>query len=279
MFGDINLAPVITVLAAVLVFLVVRNWARLGRKKCDPAVEVVIINACASLLAHDRGATVMGAREFLLAAMANPSVAASLERAGLTRAAVREQLAAEETDEHEAGDAEGEREVQAIAWDPELRESFTHAAEQALKRRETEFALTDVLTAIRDKVRGEVGLLLRNAGVDFDDTLVATALEDDDEATQAFVYIYNDDVSPQPKVTKVLHDVFELADQDAVYTMLTVHYRGRAALGPYAKELADQLIERAAELARELSMEELVVSGEAPDTSEWRMNPAHGLLP
>ena len=79
-------------------------------------------------------------------------------------------------------------------------------------------------------------------------------------------------------VVQLLTSTFEQSPIQARYTMLTIHFRGFAAIGPLDPDRAADLLDRANARARELGMAGLCIRSEAPETAGWRST-EKGLMP
>jgi ATP-dependent Clp protease adapter protein ClpS len=248
----------------------------------DATADVQIVVTLAARLAHDRGADRIGIADFVMASLEDPRIGASLARAGLEPERARASLAVMAASEAAPRPLPHDDEVppvahdnpplQTMSWTPELAEAFALAR----TRPGPELALAHVLEAIRDRLDGEVSRMLRASAVSFDDTLVATIVG---EPEGGHVYLWNDAISTMDAVAQLLCTVFAQREHQALYTMLCVHHRGWAALGPYPPARAAELVAEATARAREQGMPHLRVELSAPDTSDWRMREAGGFLP
>jgi len=64
------------------------------------------------------------------------------------------------------------------------------------------------------------------------------------------VLLHNDDFTPMEFVVVVLEKIFNKGAEDAVEVMLTIHKSGKAAVGLYSKEIAEQKVFDTEEFAR-----------------------------
>ena len=253
--------------AALWILWRVRGWLE-QRVLAGGDDEVQIVLSVAALVA---GAHPLRAAAVARAALCNPPIAAAFERAGVRLGAVKARLG--ELAEARASEPDGAR----PAIEPALQRAVNTASAAARARGDAEFALSDLMVAMRDG-EGPVADYLAQLGVAFDETSIATTFSGADEVEEAFVYVWNDDASPMDKVVAVLGEVFGEDELGANYLMMSVHLRGFAALGPFRKVEAERLIDEANARAEDLAIP-LQVRSDPPDTRGWKQTVRHGLLP
>ena len=258
-------------IAAALVFLMWVAW-RVLRSRVHPAIvggddEVHIVLSVAALR---QARSPLGAAAVARAALCNAEVAAAFERRGMVL-----DLVATRLDELLGDSPSAEASSKEIALQDDLQTAVNAASLAAVARGDAEFSLADLMAAIAEG-EGSVADFLRQLGVAFEDTWVATTSGKGED--EAFVYVWNDDASPMEKVVDVLRDVFGEDELRSSYLMMSVHLRGFVALGPYGERRADTLVEEANACAQELEIP-LQVRREPPDTQHWKQTTHHGLLP
>jgi ATP-dependent Clp protease adapter protein ClpS len=263
----------VTTLLGLLVFVGLW-WAR-GRKVSAPDTEVQIVLALASRIATEKGWAFVDDALFVAASLSNTAVARGFERAGVNLDGLRRSIEGSSTPTADPVSTNA-----ALQAAPDLTISLATARRAASKRGDSVFTLADVLEAVRTQGDGEASALLRTHPLGFDDAVLASVvpIHPNPEASGHFVYIWNDPVSPMERVVRLLGSVFDQFGHAAVYTMLTVHYRGYVAMGPFEPAVVDELLARAAKTSEALETAQLKITRTPPDTLRWRMT-ERGLLP
>ena len=64
------------------------------------------------------------------------------------------------------------------------------------------------------------------------------------------VVLLNDDYTPMEFVIQVLREIFNKSNEDAYHVTMAVHKNGRAIVGTYTKEIADQKVLETMTVAR-----------------------------
>jgi ATP-dependent Clp protease adapter protein ClpS len=263
-----------------LLVLLVAAWRYRSRRasafKHDQEVEVVIVAATSMMVGRTARITTA---HLARAALCNPDVAAAFARcrASLEHCARHLDAQIAELGVSPAvvqAVAQGRASPPVIVADA-LADAYRRAAVLAQARGDSEFAIGDLMNALAAG-DDEVGLYLKQLAVDFDDTLLASSLHGDTDEV-AFVYLWNDPLTPMDAVVDVVRTVFGADDVRATYIMFSVHRRGVAAIGPLGKDEASRLLARARSYVAELGVA-LTLSDAPPDTTDWRQT-ERGLLP
>lgn len=279
-----------------------RQRQRQAQTALELDVEVRVLVGLATYLAHERSAAEIRPAHLLLAAVQNRGMADALAQAGIAPAEARQSL--HDLDGSvgfaDSGAAAGDPPLDdddPIPWDlpasaprsewdelaelglsPELLEALKQAAQRAFRRHSPTLALEDLVWAMAQGP-SELAHWLRR--IDLASGEMEAVGGSQGPAARAHdngVCLVNDGVSSMDDVTRLLEDILDMPPDEAKYTMLTVHHRGYARLGPYPPEQAEQLRQRIARHAAERGMSELQITAHAPDTTRWQRTTG-GLLP
>ena len=74
------------------------------------------------------------------------------------------------------------------------------------------------------------------------------------------VVFHNDDYTTMEFVVWVLRKVFHLPEPEATHVMLTVHHKGKSAVGSYTKDIAESKVAQTLALAEQHGMPLMVTS-------------------
>lgn len=126
-------------------------------------------------------------------------------------------------------------------WDPALLNALTLAYEQSRSVTPHRVDLTLLMRGLMAQPGGAALERLRQAQFQLQ------PLDEEPLGGTSPVYLMNDPNTPMEHVVEILTEVFGLSQSASLAAMLTAHHTGAAALGPFFKEEAEQLIEAATE--------------------------------
>jgi ATP-dependent Clp protease adapter protein ClpS len=240
------------------VYFLWRHYRRATFKPGQVDVELEIVLQVAVLSARSRNAPASDA-DFILAALCNQEVAAVFEDAGFSAAEALRRFEPLATSDASA--------VEGDSFDPALARAIQFAGATA-GLEGSSVTLFGVLHEIQHRLDTPSARLLRArvllSFLPSHETRRSRAEES--ASAQHFVYVVNDRRTSMDDVTTLFRTAFGLDERLALYKMLTVHFHGYAALGPFDAPEAQRALERATSQAKALGVAALTIVREAPDT-------------
>ena len=97
----------------------------------------------------------------------------------------------------------------------------------------------------------------------YEESAVAESREKVEEPPLYRVLLHNDDFTTMEFVVWILESIFNMAEEQAIQVMLSVHLRGTGVAGIYTYEVAETKVEKTTALAREHEFPLLVTMEEA----------------
>ncbi|WP_437992456.1 ATP-dependent Clp protease adaptor ClpS [Sorangium sp. So ce145] len=258
------------VLATVLAILYRR---RKRRSRARPRGDSAVVMLTAALEAIRREQPVLLPEHVVLAALCDRRVATVVASAGASAASLRREL-----DQQLPAPRQAPTDSAALELSPAVKA----IVDRAWSRSASWGGPSPLDLVVATQSAGEgcfAAALLTRACRDLDraNREPPRAPERSDPAGELVeVVFWNDDVTKMEAVQRLLVDCFGMDEVEATHFMLTVHFAGSAAAGPYRPDTAAALLARATQVARERGMPIRITLGPAAEEMgfTWATEPA-----
>lgn len=257
-------------------------WTHLCRRRRGTTHEVECILLAAGREAMAQGWSRVLPEHYLVIALLDERLVASLRETGCDATALQQELRAQLAKRRPKLLPRPTRHYRVSS---ELRRTFVRAAAFARRELLPVFALEHVVRAMADDEGSALAELLQGVSPDVAALSHRAALPVRELAGPTYrvgsvealstVVLWNDHQSPMPLVLAILEEVFAKGPGEAMYLMLRVHFDDAAVIGEFTTVEATARVEEATRRARAAG-KPLKVTVEAPhyrhepEGSRWR---------